>query len=373
LALYIDPPSYHFLGDKLFGQHDPKLGGDDVLARYRYLRDWLTAAGVSVHTADFLDHERVDLSGPRKVYMSLGMLEGYRKVARRGDTTLSAFFVMEAPVVEPRLFRRLNDASRHFSRIFSFTDGKSMEPFTGSRLDVELFRWPVSRDKIYDEIWSRNDRKLLVMINMNKLPRIYWQELYTERMRAVEFFSRTGDIDLYGYGWNRPSNRMGKTWVPTTALRIRRAWIEQWHRVRPDPLLVAARRVYRGIAEPKAEVLGSYNFALCFENMVLKGWITEKIFECFATGTVPIYWGAPDVTNYIPKDCFIDMRDFGGYEELRLHLKTMSLETIKAYRENARDFLASSAFRPFTKEAFRELVCRVLELDTGVSFSGLAA
>ena len=29
-----------------------------------------------------------------------------------------------------------------------------------------------------------------------------------------------------------------------------------------------------------------------------KKYFTEKILDCFATGTVPIYWGAPDINKY---------------------------------------------------------------------------
>ena len=56
------------------------------------------------------------------------------------------------------------------------------------------------------------------------------------------------------------------------------------------------RASWRGPARSKSETLGRYTFALCFENMVLKGWITEKIFDCFYSGTVPIYLGAPDLS-----------------------------------------------------------------------------
>jgi hypothetical protein len=371
LALYIDPPSHHFLQDRLFGPDDPRWGGDDVLARFRYLRNVLSANGVSVHTADYLDEAAS--GGPPKIYVSLGMQDRYRAVARRGDTLVSTFFVMEAPVVEPRIFRKLRDASRYFKRFVSFTNGESLEPFVGARLNMEVFRWPVSRDTIYEDIWPRTDRKLLVMINMNKLPRLYWHELYTERMRAVEFFSRAQEIDLYGYGWSRPSSRMGRTWVPWTFRRIHTSALHQWHRVRPDPMLVAARRVYRGIAHPKAEVLGGYTFALCFENMVLKGWVTEKIFECFAAGTIPIYWGAPDVQDYIPPECFIDMRNFVGYEELRQFLKSMSAHEIMRYKRSARDFMESPAFRPFTKQALAELFLRIIAEDAPTSLTTAAA
>jgi len=37
----------------------------------------------------------------------------------------------------------------------------------------------------------RSERNFLVMINMNKLPRLTQRELFTERMRALQFFSNT--------------------------------------------------------------------------------------------------------------------------------------------------------------------------------------
>lgn len=40
-----------------------------------------------------------------------------------------------------------------------------------------------------------------------------------------------------------------------------------------------------------------------------KGYITEKIFDCFFPGVIPIYWGAENVTDYIPQDTFIDRRN----------------------------------------------------------------
>src|SRR6185503_15676311 len=119
--------------------------------------------------------------------------------------------------------------------------------------------------------------------------------LFTERMRAVEFFSRTNDIDLYGIGWNKASVRMGRTWVPWTIRRGQMAMQDWLDRVRPDPLLVAARKVYRGELETKWETLSRYNFVMCFENTEIKGWLTEKFFENLRVGAIPIYWGATDI------------------------------------------------------------------------------
>jgi len=365
IALYIDPPSHHFLKDQLFNTETVWFGGDNLMAPYVYLRDFFTSRGIAVHTADYLPEE---VTGEQNIYVSMGLLSNYRRVARRKDAVLSAFFAMECPIVEPSLYRALNDVQRYFKRIFSWSDSPSLQHFTGQPVRLKSFRWPQSYERVHESIWGQTERQFLVMINANKLPRIYWQELYTERLRAVEFFARTNEIDLYGIGWEGLPYRVGKTWIPYTVLQLQRQLLSYWQLFYPAPLLQAARRVYKGPTKAKVETLGSYTFALCFENMILKGWLTEKIFDCFFAGAIPIYWGAPDVTEYIPEDCFVDKRKFPTYEELRRFLRSLSPKDILTYKGNARDYLASEKFKPFTKETFLEIFKRIVEEDTGIRF-----
>lgn len=56
-------------------------------------------------------------------------------------------------------------------------------------------------------------------------------------------------------------------------------------------------RGYREI-EFKEQGLNDYMFSVAIENGSYKTYFTEKILDCFATGTVPIYWGAPDIDKY---------------------------------------------------------------------------
>src|SRR5581483_963897 len=141
------------------------------------------------------------------------------------------------------------------------------------------------------------NRKFLVLINGNKVPRYQapCRELYSERLRAVEFFAQFGEIDLFGIGWDRPPFRVGQPYIPGTfgsllmpgtIQRVQRVISTIWDRYHPNPLLESARAVYKGTTASKAQTLGNYKFAICFENSVLKGWITEKIFDCFFAGTV---------------------------------------------------------------------------------------
>lgn len=45
----------------------------------------------------------------------------------------------------------------------------------------------------------------------------------------------------------------------------------------------------------KSEALNDYMFSIVMENDSYSTYYTEKITDCFATGVIPIYWGAPDI------------------------------------------------------------------------------
>ena len=365
LIVFIDPPSHHFQRDGLFDPNNFKLNRDhvrDLLTPYRHVRERFLKSGIPVHTGDFLVSG--EKRGRRNIYVSTGILSNYRKLMAKRDVVLSAFFGFECPIVDPKMYREMYQAQKHFKHMFSWSDSATLERFTGGRLRCEKFFWPQPYNGVHYDLWQRTERKFLAIINSNKLPRVYWQELYTERLKAIEFFSRRNEIDLFGMGWDKPPYRVGRTRMPYTLRRLGAELGEHWRRIHADPLLTAARRVYRGPVLSKAEVLSQYTFTLCFENMILKGWITEKIFDCFYSGTVPVYWGSPDVEEFIPADCFIDMRRFGSYEDLRSHLLSLSPDLIQGYRNAARDFVSSSAFHRFSKEAFADIFERIVQEDS---------
>jgi len=362
VGIYIDPPSASLLEDRFFERSTGRFHSS-LLRCMAQIKDALEAQGIRVHTADRLPAP----SGcARHLYVSIGNHARYPSLANRSDVILSAFMVTESPIVEPRIYRGLQRAKQHFKRVFSCIDQAEITQFVGTGVDCIPLRWPIDFRGVDLPLWSRSDRGFLVMVNMNKLPRLTRYELFTERMRAVEFFSRTGDIDLYGIGWDKASVRMGRTWVPWTLRRVHMAsqnWVDRIH---PDPLLVAARKVYKGELETKWETLSRYDFTLCFENTALKGWLTEKLFECLRVGTIPIYWGATDIGELISPECYIDMTQFAGYAELRAFLKGLDRAAVRRYRDAGRAFLESRAFEPFSKERFAGIFRDLLEQDAGI-------
>lgn len=92
-------------------------------------------------------------------------------------------------------------------------------------------------------------------------------------------------------------------------------------------------------SKEKLEVLNKYKFNLCFENayheMWTIGYVTEKITDCFKAKTIPVYWGAYDIENKIPKELYIDYREYQRKDELVKRLKSIDKNEYEDMTEKA--------------------------------------
>lgn len=140
-------------------------------------------------------------------------------------------------------------------------------------------------------------------------------QLHDERLNAIKYFGEKGLLDLYGYNWGN------KKILFKNKEREMRAAIDS---------------CYKGSCDDKISCIRNYKYAICYENQIFPGYITEKIIDCFVAGVIPIYLGAPDIECYIPKETFIDRRAYNTYGELEQYLLNMTteeaLEKIKAGR-----------------------------------------
>ncbi len=118
--------------------------------------------------------------------------------------------------------------------------------------------------------------------------------------------------------------------------------------------------VLKGYAkkEDKYNVLSKYKFIISFDSIInQKGYISEKIFDCFKSKTVPIYLGADNVTQYIPKECFIDFRDYSSYEELYDYINNMKEKTYEKYISAIEKYLKSQEYKNlFSSEAIAQII-----------------
>jgi hypothetical protein len=78
--------------------------------------------------------------------------------------------------------------------------------------------------------------------------------------------------------------------------------------------------------EKKAAALKDYCFSIAVENSSADNYFTDKILDCFVTGTVPIYWGCPNVFDYFNKDGILY---FTTLEELEVIMNSLSIEKYK--------------------------------------------
>lgn len=158
-----------------------------------------------------------------------------------------------------------------------------------------------------------DQKNFCCMIQGNKMAHPLPGELYTERKSLALHFthitsSQPGEFDLYGPWWNG---------------------VGSW----------------RGIANTNKEVLKYYKFTICYENTCDEpGYITERIFHSIISRNIPIYLGAPDILDYIPKDCFIDARDFGGkghesQKRIWDFMKNMDKDTYNKYIQAGENYI----------------------------------
>lgn len=92
------------------------------------------------------------------------------------------------------------------------------------------------------------------------------------RLRAIEAFSKLGQVDVFG-------SLSGK------------------------------------IVQSKDDVAKEYKYILCFENDLYPGYVTEKLFEGYLCGAVPIYWGDLGDEKHINRNSFLNLYDFSSLSE----------------------------------------------------------
>lgn len=71
-----------------------------------------------------------------------------------------------------------------------------------------------------------------------------------------------------------------------------------------------------GPVKDKYEFQKDYKFSIAFENSSTSGYTTEKILQAFSAGTIPIYWGNPNVGNDFNEEAFINCHNYNSFEEV---------------------------------------------------------
>lgn len=102
--------------------------------------------------------------------------------------------------------------------------------------------------------------------------------------------------------------------------------------------------------ERKFESLRDYAFSIAIENLdstIDDYYFSEKITDCFITGTVPIYYGCPNIGDFFNKDGILI---FNTVDELHNILDNLSMDLYESMREAIRDNYEKSLKTPLTND-----------------------
>jgi hypothetical protein len=327
-TIFIEPSSWHFFEDRLFDENNEFLNRDGTLLPFVRLREHLKSKGVAVHTADFL---RKDLHlNDVNEYWSLGILNQYSQYLNRSDVHLKGFILLEPPLVAPKMYSELPRISHSFEKVFLHNSVGYGYSITGvNQENLHSYYWPQPYASEIEPYWSNQERfNKLVVIAGHHHSKWRKPEYYSKRIEAVAELSQYHAIDLYGRGWDKLFSK-NSLWMP---------YLRNY---------LAIKNAYKGPCNSKLEILSKYRFSLCYENMPMEGYVTEKIFDCLYAGTIPVYLGAPDIDRFIPSNAYVDRTQYNNLTDLYRDITNWPVERTEAMREAGKDFLRNKGVEYF--------------------------
>lgn len=204
-------------------------------------------------------------------------------------------------------------------------------------------RFSINPNKPFAEV-RRLAKKILWLYLQNRDPIFKLTDLYQKRLEAILYFSATPGFRLYGTGWESPNG-------------ISPVLYETIKKLKPSQV------------NNKLQTMYNFKIALCFENCIFPGYVTEKIFDCFFAGCIPIYLGAPDITDFVPANAFIDFRNFETFKDLEEYIATLSEDESRRYLDAAKDFIGSSEFNKFRQETFIDKLLLIFNEELAIAGS----
>lgn len=89
--------------------------------------------------------------------------------------------------------------------------------------------------------------------------------------------------------------------------------------------------------EFKEDGLATYMFSIAHENAYYPGYFTEKILDCFATGTIPIFWGDPEIGKVFNTDGIIMLDENFKLDSLTPELYYSKIDAVKENCQTVKD------------------------------------
>jgi hypothetical protein len=341
------------MGNRFFEQ--PEINGmKSDTYMYKDLKNFLATKNIDLNVQSIHKPEESDLI---ICLNETGYFTSYRRNERNKQLLL---IITEPPVYN------MNDwsKSRHvfFDKVFTYDPGlvkSDPSKYVLIHFPIDL-SVPVAGLPTEKEFNKKKLASLVAGAFAITKPAIKNNSLLFERYRVLKWYQKHDPLSLHFFARVHPVNKFehfrGASYLNKISKKITSAIAKVLFEKR-----IAG--IYKGPISglSKNEAMRQYKFNFCLENSYgIKGLISEKIFDCFAAGTVPVYLGAPDISDYIPTNCYVLYSDYKSLGELNTFLHRMDYNTYIQYLINAGDFLNSPKAAVFSTAEFIDKIYSVI-------------
>ncbi len=182
--------------------------------------------------------------------------------------------LMEPRVINPSIYEWVSNNHDNFNTIFTYD--KELLSLGGSfKFYPHCGCWIKPEDQLI-----HNKTKLLSIVASSKT-QTTGHKLRHESIKSI--IENYNNLDVYGRGYNK--------------------------------------------VDYKLDAFKEYAFSIVIENSKADYYFTEKLIDSFITGTVPIYWGCPSISDFFNLDGMII---FNNIDDLHYKLGDLSLEKYKS-------------------------------------------
>jgi len=295
---------------------------------------------------EFLENRGILVDSPEGIGKKLVCIDyaggAWRKISQLGLADSGATLVrMEPKVVLPANFAR--GRSRQFEKIITL-GGIPGQADNGLPWPQN---WPAQFSFSDPERKSRLERAVLV--NSHKISLIKG-ELYSLRRASL---LQIKEIDLYGPGWESP--------ISIQIIKLLKAFMFailnlQFPQIQSMRWWFRKFKNWQGVAPEKVEIMSNYKYALVIENS--HEYMSEKLFDAFFAGCIPVYVGPPVEKFGIPKELVFQAEP--NLESISRALHQAKLKDYEDYLRSLKKYLESP--ETFTLWNRESVYSRILEI-----------